>query len=148
MALGHGRLGLENCFLENKSGRIFCVRQVYFTKSCQQSGCVSDLLIYTFYTSHRVVFITHTSDRIQFFTFFQDKLHSFNIQDHRLRAWAFRETVQKIFKITYTASRFSLLTSAKFAVNINRLTLQHHKEFVVFIFYLMVFIRMCNLKSS
>ena len=52
MALGHGRLGLENCFLENKSGRIFCVRQVYFAKSCQQSGCVSDLLIYTFYTSH------------------------------------------------------------------------------------------------
>ena len=36
MALGHGRLGLENCFLENKSSRIFCVRQVYFTKSCQQ----------------------------------------------------------------------------------------------------------------
>ena len=31
MALDHSRLGLEN-----KSGRIFCVRQVYFTKSCQQ----------------------------------------------------------------------------------------------------------------
>ena len=29
MALGHSRLGLEN-----KSGRIFCVRQVYFKKSC------------------------------------------------------------------------------------------------------------------
>ena len=27
--------------------------------------------------------------------------------------WAFRETVKKISKITYTASRFSLLTSAK-----------------------------------
>ena len=31
MALDHSRLGLEN-----KSGRIFCVRQVYLTKSCQQ----------------------------------------------------------------------------------------------------------------
>ena len=31
-------------------------------------------------------------------------------------AWAFSETVKKISKITYTASRFSLLTSAKFAV--------------------------------
>ena len=31
MALDHSRLGLEN-----KSDRIFCVRQVYFTKSCQQ----------------------------------------------------------------------------------------------------------------
>ena len=36
MALDHSRLGLENKFLENKSGRIFCFRQVYFTKSCQQ----------------------------------------------------------------------------------------------------------------
>ena len=29
------------------------------------------------------------------------------------QAWAFSETVQKISKITYTASWFSLLTSAK-----------------------------------
>ena len=31
-------------------------------------------------------------------------------------AWAFSETVKKISKITYTASRFSLLTSAKATV--------------------------------
>ena len=36
MALDRSRLGLENKFLENKSGRIFCVQQVYVTKSCQQ----------------------------------------------------------------------------------------------------------------
>ena len=36
MALDHSRLGLENKLLETKSGRIFCVRQVYFAKSCQQ----------------------------------------------------------------------------------------------------------------
>ena len=53
-------------------------------------------------------------------------------------AWAFSETVQKFSKITYTASRFSLLTSAKFAVNINRVTLQHNKELIVFTFYLMI----------
>ena len=29
MALDHSRLGPENKFLENNSGRIFCVRQVY-----------------------------------------------------------------------------------------------------------------------
>ena len=51
MAFGHSRLGLENCFLENKSGRIGCVRQVYFTKSCQQSGCVSNLLYFLYITS-------------------------------------------------------------------------------------------------
>ena len=34
MAFDHRRLGLvENKLLENKSGRIFLVRQVYFTKS-------------------------------------------------------------------------------------------------------------------
>ena len=42
MALDHSRLGLENEFLENKSGRIFFVRQVYLTKSCQQLwACVN-----------------------------------------------------------------------------------------------------------
>ena len=75
---------------------------------------------------------------MQYFAIFQDKLHSFNIQDHSKHAWAFNETVQKNSKINYTASRFSLLTSAKFAVNIKRVTLQHNKECVVFISYLMV----------
>ena len=90
-----------------------------------------------------VLFIIQTSERMQYFTIFQDKLHSVNIQDDQ--SWAFSETVQKISKITYTASRFSFLTSAKLAVrvvlsvwmNINRVTLQHNKEhnkeFIMFI---------------
>ena len=61
--------------------------------------------------------IIQTSERMQNLTVIRDKLHSFNIdniQDDQW--WAFCETVQKISKITqYTASRFSLLTSAKFA---------------------------------
>ena len=70
---------------------------------------------------------------MQYFTIFQDKLHSVNIQDDQ--SLAFSETVQKISKINiYTASRFSLLTSAKFALNINRVILQHNKEFIKFIF--------------
>ena len=51
---------------------------------------------------------------MHYFTIFQDRLHSVNIQDDQW--WAFSETVQKICKITYRASRLSLLTSAKFAV--------------------------------
>ena len=51
MALDHSRLSLENKFLEKKSGRIFCVRQVCLTKSCQQIwGC--KLTFYNFCTSH------------------------------------------------------------------------------------------------
>ena len=53
MALDHSRLGLENKFLENKSGWIFCFQQVYFPKSYQQIwGCVNlDLLYFLFITS-------------------------------------------------------------------------------------------------
>ena len=84
---------------------------------------------------------------MEYFTIFQDKLHSFNIQNRTKLAWAFSKTVQKISKITYTASRFSLLTSAKFSVHIKRVTLQHNKEFIVFIFFLFNgFITMCNLR--
>ena len=70
---------------------------------------------------------------MKYFTIFQDKLHSVNIQDDQ--SWAFDETVQEISKITVLASRFSLLTSAKFLLqavvecfnDINRVTLQHNK---------------------
>ena len=103
MALDHSRLGLEN-----KSGRIFCVRQVYFTKSCQQVwGRVNQPFI--LFIHHiwgetvlwGAVFIIQTSDKMQYFTIFQDKLHSFNIQNRTKHAWAFSKTVKKISKITY-----------------------------------------------
>ena len=96
MALDHSRLGLENKFLENKSGRIFCVRQVYFTKSCQQIwGRVNQpfILFIHHIWGETVLFIIQTSDRIRYFTIFQDKLHSVNIQDDQ--SWALSETVQK-----------------------------------------------------
>ena len=78
---------------------------------------------------------------MQYFTISQDKLHSVNIQDDQ--SCAFSETVQNISKITYTDSRFSLLTSAKFAVNSNGVTLQHNKEFIMLIFLINGFITMC-----
>ena len=113
MALDHSRLGLENKFLENKSGRIFLVRQVYFTNSCQQIwGCVNQpfILFIHHIWGETVLFIIQTSDRMRYFTIFQDKLHSVNIQDDQ--SWAFSETVQKISKITHTASWFSFLVRA------------------------------------
>ena len=119
MALNDSRLGLVN-----KSGRIFCFRQVYFTKSCQQIwGSVNQpfVLFIHHIWGEKVLCIIQISDRMQYFTIFQDKLHSVNIQDNQ--SWAFSETVQKISTITHTASRFSLLTSAKFAVKIKRVTL-------------------------
>ena len=88
MALDHSRLGLENEFLENKSGRIFCVRQVYLTKSCQQLWVRVNqhfvLFIHHIWGETVIwgaVFIIQTSDKMEYFTIFQDKLHSFNIQN-------------------------------------------------------------------
>ena len=130
MALDHSRLGLENEFLENKSGRIFCVRQVYLTKSCQQlwvrvnQHCI--LFIHHIWGETviwGIVFIIQTSDKMQYFTIFQAKLHLFNIQNRMKHAWAFSKTVKKMSKITYTATQFSFLTSAKFSVNIKRVKL-------------------------
>ena len=105
-------IGVEKKFLENKSGRIFCVRQVYKFLPINLGACKP---IFYFFIHHiwgeRVlwgaVFIIQTSYKMQYFTIFQDKLHSFNIQDHRSkRGLLIRETVQKISKIIYTASRF------------------------------------------
>ena len=85
MALGHSRLSVET-----KSARIFCVRQGYFTKSCQQIW-VRVNQPYVSFIRHiwgetvlwGTVFIIQTSDRMQYFTILQYKLHSFNIQDDR-----------------------------------------------------------------
>ena len=123
MALGHSRLGLENEFLENKSGRIFCVRQDHLTKSCQQLWVRVNqhFILYIHHTWGETViwgavFIIQTSDKMQYFTIFQDKLHLFNIQNRTKHTWAF-------------------------------FTLQHNKEFSVFIFLFNGFITMCNLKK-
>ena len=48
MALDHSRLGLENKFLENNSGRIFCVRQVYLPTNL--GACKPTF--YTFYIQY------------------------------------------------------------------------------------------------
>ena len=95
----HSRLGLENKFLENKWRRFFCVRQVYFTNSCQQIWrCLNQpfrIFIHHIW-GETVLFIIHTSDRMRYFTIFQDKLHSVNIQGDQ--SWALSETVQKVPK--------------------------------------------------
>ena len=103
MALDDSRLGLENKFLENKSGRIFCFRQVYFTKSCQQIwGCVNQpfILFIHHIWGETVLFIIQTSDRMQYFTIFHDKVHSVNIQDDQswLLAKPFKKFAKSILK--------------------------------------------------
>ena len=118
MALDHSRLGLENKFSENKSGRIFYVRQVYCTKSCQQIWVrVNNLLYFLYITSEvkqyyeALYLLYRLRTEWSISLFFKTNCTSVNIQDDQ--SFAFSETVRKISKITYTASRFSLLTSGR-----------------------------------
>ena len=73
MALDHFWL-----VLENKSGWAFCVRQVYFTQSCQLiCRCVNQpFILFIHHTSGETVlwgtlFIIQTLDRMQYFQFFK-----------------------------------------------------------------------------
>ena len=136
MALDYSRLGLANKFLGNKSGRVFGVRQVYLPTNL--GACKP--AFYTFYTSHLRWNSTlrhrfYHTDLVQNAVF-----HNFAIQIALIKyskrwkhTWAFNEIVKKIFKIIYTASRLSLLTTAKW-MNNYRVTFQHNREFIMFVF--------------
>ena len=116
MALDHSRSVLENKFLENKSGRIFAFdKSLYKILPTNLGPCKPT--IYTFYTLHlrwksTMALCFYHTDLRQNAVF-----HNFSRQIALIRysgpskhAWGFSETVQKISKITDTASRFSLLT--------------------------------------
>ena len=87
---------------------------------------------HTFYTSHlrwnsnmrRCFYHTDLRQNAVFHNFLR-KIALIQYSEPSKHAWAL-------------SNRFSLLTSAKFSVNIKRIALQHNKEFIVFIVYLMV----------
>ena len=104
----HGRLGLKNKFLENKSRRIFLLSTGLLYKFLPTNLGVFKPTFYNFHgiCGETVLFIIQTSDRMRYFTIFQDKLHWVNIQDDQ--SWALSETVQKFPKspIRPAGSRF------------------------------------------
>ena len=128
MALDHSRLGLENEFLENKSGRIFCARQVYFTKSSQQVWERVNREPFILFIHHiwgetvswDAVFIIQTSDRMQYFTILQYKLHSFNIQDDRSTRGLLAKPLTKFPKspIRLASSHFWQAQSRRFKLRL------------------------------
>ena len=134
MALDHSRLGLENKFLENKSGRIFCVRQVYFTKSCQQIWVRVNQPFIPFI--HHIwgetvlwgtVFIIQTLDRKQYFTILQYKLHSFSImKDDESTRGLLAKPLKKNFQnhlYGHPVLTFVVQAVARVWMNIKRVTL-------------------------
>ena len=88
MAVDHSRLGLENKFLEKRSGRIFLrSTSLLYTILPTNLGCINQPFIFLYITSEGCS-ISHF--------FFQDKLHAVISQDGQ--SWAFSETVQKFPK--------------------------------------------------
>ena len=113
MALDDSRLGLENKFLENKSGPIFLrlTGLLYKFLPTNLGVCNQPFILFIHHIGGEIVLlIMHTSDRMRYFKIFQDKLHFVNIQDDQ--SCGFSETVKKISKITHTASWFSFLVRA------------------------------------
>ena len=118
MVLDHSRytLRVEATFSAWKTNQteFFAFEKSTLQILAKKSGCMQTNLLFFFYTPHlrrkstmRRCFYHTDLYKMQYFTIFQDKLHSFNIQDHRsTRGLLISETVQKISKITYTASRF------------------------------------------
>ena len=127
MALDHSRLGLENKFLENKSGRIFLRSTGLLYKFLPTNLGVCKPIFYTFIHNIWDEIVIQTSDRMRYYTIFQDKLHSVNIQDDQ--SWAFSETVEnhphcqpvlissascqsgRVFKWTLIELRFNITTN-------------------------------------
>ena len=94
------RLGLENKFSENKSGPIFCVRKVYnlFYKILLTSLGTCKPTFYTFYTSsevkqyHEALYLSSRPRTDHNFA-----IHRTQHSGRSKHAWAFTETVKKIF---------------------------------------------------
>ena len=99
MALNHSRLGVEN-----KSGRIFCVRQVYFTNSCKQIWVRANQPFILFYTSRlrrksttrRCFYHTDLVQNAVFYNF-SGQIAFIQYSGPSKHAWTFSETVQAMF---------------------------------------------------
>ena len=82
MALDHSRLGVENKFLENKSGWIFMFDKFTLESLANKSGCVQINLLYFLYITsevkeyYEVLFLSYRPSELRqlavSFTIFQD----------------------------------------------------------------------------
>ena len=70
---------------------------------------------------------------MQNFTNIQDKLYSFNIHDDQ--SWAFSKITQYYGQPVLAFDKRQICSASFARVNIYRVTLQHNKEFIMFIFY-------------
>ena len=145
MALDHSRLGAENKFLENKSGRIFAFDKSTLKNLANKSGCVQTSHLRWKSTMRRCFYHTDLRQLAVSFTIFQDKLHSFSIQDHRSTRGLLAKPFKKFPKspIRPAGSNFwqapNLQRNFKLLFNIIKNLLC--------LFFIDSFMTMCNLKK-
>ena len=120
MALDHSRYGLEKQILGKQIRLKFLCSTSLLYKILPTSLGTCKPTFYTFYTSHlrwnstmRCCFYHTDLGQNAVFHNFAIQIALTQYSGRSKHVWAFSETVKKISKITYTASRFSLLTSAK-----------------------------------
>ena len=143
VAIDHSRLRLENKILGKQIRPNFLLSTSLLYKILPTSLGTCKPTFYTFYTSHlrwnSTIYHTDLGQNAVFHNF--SRQFALSQCSGRSIVCFWWNCSKQISKITYTASQFSLLTSAKFAVNINRDMLQHNKEIIMFIFLFKGFIR-------
>ena len=151
MALDHRRLGQAG----KRIRPIFCHRQVYLTKSCQQIWWhANQPFILFFYTLHlrwngtiRHCFYRKDLGQNAVFHKFARQIALIQYSGRSKHTWAFSETIHWRNFLNHLlwpgASLFWQVPNLQCVLSsvwmkINRVTLQHNKEFTMFIFYSMV----------
>ena len=140
VALDHSRLSVENKFLENKSGRIFCVRQVYKFLPINLGACKP--IYYFFYTPHlrrkstmrRSFYHTDLAQNAVVHNFSR-QIAFFQYSGPSKHAWTLSETVQKFPKSPIRPAGSNFWQAPNLQRNFKRVTLQRDKEFIESIFY-------------
>ena len=127
---------------KKNSGRIFCVRQVYFTKSCQQIWVRVNQPFITFIrhiwgeTVYEALFLSYRARTTECSI---SQYCDTNCYSGRSKhVWALAVNRWKNFQNHLCGQpvlTFTVLAVASVWMNINRVTLQHIKEFYMFIFY-------------
>ena len=152
MALDHSRLGLEKEFLENKSSRIFCARQVHLTKSCQQLWERVNQHFILFYTSHlkqkyEALFLSYRPQtKCSISQFFKTNTHSI-FRTVRSTRGLLAKLFKKFPKSPIRPAGSHFWQAPNFQWTLKELRFNIIKNLLCLFFLLNGFITMCNLKK-
>ena len=135
---------MENTFLENKSGRIFCVRQVYKFLPINLGACKPIFYCFILYTTseekefYEVLFLSHRPrTKCSISQFFKTNcIHPiFRTIEARLDFFL-AKPFKKFPKSPIRPAGSNFWQAPNLPRNFKRVTLQRDKEFIESIFYL------------